>query len=386
MVDIEKLSDFSPEEARCALQEATELVRASLPGFTDHFKSSNSENGFYWQTENVEWTTGFWTGQIWLAYEAAEDKEAFRKAAEVQVDSFLERIINRVDVNHHDMGFLYSLSCVSAWKLTRNGNARKAALLAADNLISRFQEKGQFIQAWGDPGDPKEYRLIIDCLLNLPLLYWATEETGDEKYRDIAERHLNTALDYCLRPDDSTYHTYFFDPETGEPVRGVTHQGNRDGSAWARGQAWAVYGSALAYRHVKSQKAFSVFHRSLQYFLSHLPADVVPYWDFDFDNPSDEPRDSSALAIVCCAMLEAADNMGDENLRALSGKLLKVLHETCAVKDPATSNGVLLHGTYARGSKFNTCKNRGVDECNIWGDYYYLEALRRLTGKWDPYW
>ena len=166
-----------------ALDDAVKIVKENLSVFTDKFQSSNSFDGFYEATENVEWTTGFWTGVIWLAYEHTGD-EAFRKAAEVQVESFLDRIENKIDVNHHDMGFLFSLSCVAAYKLTGNEHAKKAALLAADHLAERYRDKGRFLQAWGNPGEPKEYRLIIDCLLNLPLLYWATEVTGDPSYEE----------------------------------------------------------------------------------------------------------------------------------------------------------------------------------------------------------
>ena len=155
-----------------ALNGAVAVIRENLPVFTEKFQSSNSFGGFYEPTENVEWTTGFWTGSIWLAYEHTGD-EAFKKAADIQVESFLERIEKKIDVNNHDMGFLYSLSCVAAYKLTGNEHAKKAALLAADHLAERYREKGNFLQAWGNPGEPKEYRLIIDCLLNLPILYSA---------------------------------------------------------------------------------------------------------------------------------------------------------------------------------------------------------------------
>ena len=245
-----------------ALDGAVAVIRENLPVFTEKFQSSNSFDGFYEPTENVEWTTGFWTGSIWLAYEHTGD-EAFKQAADIQVESFLERIEKKIDVNHHDMGFLYSLSCVAAYKLTGNEHAKKAALLAADHLAERYREKGNFLQAWGNPGEPKEYRLIIDCLLNLPILYWATEVTGDESYAQKAENHIKTAMKCILRPDNSTYHTHFFDVETGEPTYGVTHQGNRNGSAWARGQAWGVYGIALSYRYLKNPEYIDLFCRLL---------------------------------------------------------------------------------------------------------------------------
>lgn len=388
MSDIKELHQFDAGMLDKAIDEAVDVLRYYLPEFSGGFRYSHSVNGFYEKSPNVEWTTGFCTGELWLAYELTGE-EAFRNEALKDVDSFYDRIVNRIDVEHHDMGFLYTPSCVAAYKLTGSEKAKKAALMAADNLISRFQENGQFIQAWGKLGDRNEYRLIIDCLLNLPLLFWASDTTGDGRYRDIAERHFNTAISCVLRPDNSTYHTYYFDPDTGKPTKGVTAQGNRNGSAWARGQAWGVYGTALAYRHTGSEKALDVFRRSLEFFLDHLPDDIIPYWDFDFQNPSTEPRDSSSLAIVLCGMLDAADSIGGseaDNLRNTATRLMTPLYEKCAVKNHDISNGLLLHGTYARSSEWNTCRNRGVDECNIWGDYYYLEALRRLRGKWEPYW
>ncbi len=379
---------ISREQVAEAKDLAVSLVRENRKTFTEYFPDSNSRDQFYPQSENVEWTTGFWTGEIWLAYEETGDED-LKKAGEIQVESFLDRIQRRVDVDHHDMGFLYSPSCVAAYQLTGNETAKKAALLAADNLMGRFHEKGQFFQAWGELGAKDNYRLIIDCLLNMPLLFWASEVTGNEKYRQKALAHITTAMGCIIRPDCSTYHTYFFDPETGAPVRGVTHQGNRDGSAWARGQAWGIYGCAMAYRYLKNPEYIEIFEKVTGYFLTHLPSDLIPYWDFDFDDGSDEPRDSSSAAIAACGMLEMAKYLPEEQAeyyRAMAERLMLALWQRCAVKSPEESNGLLLHGTYARDSVNNPCTNRGVDECNTWGDYYYLEGLVRLSREWRTYW
>ena len=384
----ESLPEISEEELKSAIGYAEKQTLSSLPKFKTKFKYSHSENGFYPESDNVEWTTGFWTGELWLMYELMK-RDEFRTAAEWQVYSFIDRIEKKIDINHHDMGFLYTPSCVAAYKITGSEIARKAALLAADNLLSRFQEKGRFIQAWGDLGEKDNYRLIIDCLLNVPLLFWAYDVTKDPKYTYVANAHLDTAMKYVLRDDNSTYHTYFFSPETGKPLKGVTFQGYRDGSAWARGQAWGVYGSALAYRYTHKSEHLDVFRKTLSFFLSHLPEDIIPYWDFDFMFPSTEPKDSSALAICICGMLEASkyvDKDESEELITSAKKLMRVLYKEAAVKDPSISNGQLLHGTYARKSPYNPCRNRGVDECNIWGDYFYVEALARLSSDWNPYW
>ncbi|MDU7026465.1 MAG: glycoside hydrolase family 88 protein [Clostridiales bacterium] len=191
-----------------AAAQALSILKGNLNNYTYKFPGSNSEHLFYPETENTEWTTGFCTGTYWLAYELTAEG-SFRSAAEVQVESFYNRIKQKIDVDHHDMGFLYTPSCVAAYQITGNKRAKEAAILAADQLISRFQVKGEFLQAWGEPGAEDNYRLIIDCLLNLPLLYWASRVTGDGKYRDAAVRHTKTSIQNLVREDNSTYHTYF---------------------------------------------------------------------------------------------------------------------------------------------------------------------------------
>ena len=212
---------ISAEEIEAALAFCEAQVVRVLPDFTDKFQKAYSENGFYEPIENNYWTTGFWTGEVWLAYEYAlakshTDNAALLKAAgKKHVDSFYRRITEKIEVDHHDMGFLYTPSCVAAYKLTGDTKAREAAILAADQLLTRYHPAGEFLQAWGPMDGADNYRLIIDCLLNLPLLYWASGETGDAKYREIAEKHIHTAVANVIREDYSTWHTFFFNPETG---------------------------------------------------------------------------------------------------------------------------------------------------------------------------
>ena len=379
---------LTDEEARKALAAAADIVRMNLEKYTYHFPPASSVDGIYPVKENTDWTTGFWTGEIWLSYELTGD-DVYKYAALIQVEDFLKRIENRIAVDHHDMGFLYSLSCVAGYKLTGNEHAKKAALMAADNLITRFQEKGQFIQAWGKYGSAEEYRFIIDCLLNLPLLYWATEVTGDQKYGDIAHRHITTCLANIMRADCSTYHTFFMDPETGAPSHGATHQGYKDSSPWARGQAWGVYGTALSYRYTKNPEYKETFEKVTNFFLEKLSSDMVPYWDLSFTDGSTEPKDSSAAAVVACGLLEMAKYVEPAEAAAYTKtarQLLKALTDTCLTRDPQVGNGVLKHGTYCKKSEFNTCPNLGVDEYVSWGDYFYMEALTRLTKDWELYW
>ena len=194
-------------ERKDALKNAVAIIRRNLPEYTYRCQDTNTVNGIYKAIDNVEWTTGFWPGELWLAYIESGD-ETFANAAGIFVESFLERIKKRIAVDHHDMGFLYTPSCVAAWMLKGNAHAREAALLAADNLISRFHEKGEFIQAWGEMGAPDNYRYIIDCMLNLPLLYWAEQETGKGVYRDIALRHTRTCVQNSFRSDYSSFHSH----------------------------------------------------------------------------------------------------------------------------------------------------------------------------------
>lgn len=375
-------------EALAALNTAAAIVWQNLPLFTHACQNHSSVNDIYPACKNDQWTCGFWPGEIWLSYELTGDA-AFRDAALVLVDSFMDRIVNKVEVDHHDMGFLYSPSCVAAYKLTGSETGKQAAILAADQLISRFQEKGQFLQAWGKLGAADNYRYIIDCLLNVPLLYWATETTGDPKYAGIAHRHVTTCLANSIRPDGSTYHTFFMDPVTGGPVRGATCQGYKDDSCWARGQAWGVYGTALSYRYTKRPEYLDAFRRVLAYYLERLPDDLVPYWDMTFISGDEEPRDSSSASIVACGLLEAAKYVGEEEAaqyKTLAAQMLGSVVKNYAVKEGPAGIGLVRHGTYSKKSPYNTCTPEGVDECVSWGDYFYMEALTRFVRDWELYW
>ncbi|WP_310577586.1 glycoside hydrolase family 88 protein [Lacrimispora sp.] len=383
-----KKPELTQEEANTALRLAIRQTESCLDEFSQQFKAIFSENGFYTPAPNEQWTNGFWTGELWLAYENSGD-DRFREAAARQVDSFLTRIETGNRTDTHDLGFLYSLSCVAGYKLTGNQTARKAALLAADRLKARFHHKGRFIQAWGSLENRNNYRLIIDCLLNLPLLYWATEETGLPEYADVARAHLETAISVIIRPDYSTYHTYYFDPDTGMPLKGVTHQGYSADSAWARGQAWGVYGLALSYRYTKDPKYLEDFNHVTNYFISHLPENLIPYWDFIFKEGSEEPWDSSSSAIAVCGILEMCKYLPEAEAApylAAARRMLKALVNLCSVTSPEVSNGQLLHGVYGKKTPYNDCIDHGIDECNLWGDYYYVEALTRMTKDWNPYW
>lgn len=375
------------DQIQTALNNAVEQVRLNLPLYTGRCQNHSSVNGVYPSCDNDQWTCGFWPGEIWLAYERTGE-DCFRQAGLALVESFYQRIREKIAVDHHDMGFLYTPSCVAAYRLTGSKLAREAALLAADQLLTRFQPKGEFLQAWGEMGAADNYRFIIDCLMNLPLLYWAGNETGDRKYADIADRHTATCLANSFRLDGSTYHTFFMKPD-GSPDRGETCQGYRADSFWARGQAWAVYGSVLSWRDTLDPSAMGAFNKALSFYLARLPEDLVPCWDMLFQPGSGEPRDSSSAAIVACGLLEAVRILprGESGeYEQLAREMVGILVRDYAVKTPAPGTGLLLHGTYSKKSPYNTCTEEGVDECTSWGDYFYMEALTRLAGNWNPYW
>ena len=381
------MKEITNAETKAAIAAAIKSLQTDLTAFAGKFKPATSTNNRYAPSENDDWTNGFHTGQYWLAWELTGD-DAFKEAALAHVESFKQRIINRIVVDHHDMGFLYSLSCVAAWRLAKSETGRQAALMAADNLIARFHEKGGFIQAWGELGAQDNYRLIIDCLMNLPLLYWAADETGDSKYAEIADIHAKTSLKHLVREDFSTYHTFYFDPQTGAPLKGVTAQGYQDSSPWARGQAWGIYGLALSYAYTKNPECIDLFYKVSDFFIGRLPKDMVCYWDLDFGDGDGEPKDSSAAAIAACGMLEMAKYLPADKAEYYSGIAKKIASSLAQdyTADIAASNGLLLHGVYAKSTPHNTVSDHGVDECTIWGDYFWLELLIRLSKDWEIYW
>lgn len=342
----------------------------------DTFPRAASVNNVYeFSKDNNDWTEGFWTGMLWNAYRYTKNPK-YKDAAMVQTRLFQERFDKNIKLEHHDLGFLYIYSCVYCYELTGDETALEYAIKAADKLMTRYNEKAGVIQAWGDLSDPNQSgRFIIDCLINIPLLFWASEITGDKKYYDAAYRHAKASQKYIVRPDNSTFHTFHMDVVTGEPRFGTTHQGYSDSSCWARGQAWGVYGFPLAYKHTKDTSFLETAYRITDYFLEHLPKDSVPFWDLIFTDGDKQPRDSSSGAIALCGMLEqlgTADEARKSKYMDYIEKITTSLANNYATKN-SDSNGILLHATYALP------QNNGIDECNIWGDHYYFEALIKIA-------
>lgn len=381
------------QEAQAAALE--QLERHAL-SFGAGFPDDTATDGVYRLRQapgfprgaNVGWTTGFWTGMGWLAYELS-GRGAFRQWAQSHHPSFASRVALRTDLDHHDLGFLYGPS-VAAFGITGDQHHRTLALAAAQVLAERFLPAAGVIQAWGRIGDRADQRdqgrIIIDTLMNLPLLHWASGQTGDTRYGDAARSHLARSLALLLRPDGSSAHSCHIDLDTGAALRITTVQGHGNDSCWARGQAWGIYGLALNYRHApgqEAQEALGAACRMADHLLARLPDDGVCQWDLALDWRGGTQRDSSASAIAVCGLLELAAQLPSgarsQHYREAALHMLRGLAVGYAAP-PGPGRGLLLHGVYSWP------EGRGVDEANLWGDYYYLEALARVNAGWRSYW
>jgi len=377
-----------------AIAAALATVRRNSATFGSGYPDDTTANGRYLPRPAVPgfplggnrgWTTSFFTGMEWLAWELTED-ELFRDAALAHAADFARRVRAGEDLDTHDLGFLYTLSTVPAWRLLGDADARDAALLAADHLMLRLLEPAGIIQAWGDLSDPHQRgRTIVDSLMNMPLLTWAGEQTGEARFGNAVRSHTAQLREHIVRADNSTFHTFYWDAETGAAVRGATEQGAFDDSCWARGQAWGIYGFALNYRATGDPLLLDAAWRCADYFLAHLPADSVPFWDLVYIDGSDAPRDSSSAAIAVCGLLELAALEGEgeraERATTAAHTMLASLIDNYTPERPEDSDALLLHGVY------DLPKNNGVDEGTLWGDYFYLEALTRVARPdRTPFW
>ena len=381
-----------------ALDAALDTVGRNLAAFGDAYPDDTTRGdryrlrpplGGFAEGANRGWTTSFWSGLKWLAWEVT-GQERFRTAAERHAADFARRVRAGEDLDTHDLGFLYSLASVTTSRLGSTPevreDAREAALLAADHLMRRFLEPAGVIQAWGDLSDPAQRgRTIIDSLMNMPLLTWAHEQTGEERYADAVRRHTTQLRENILRADDSTFHTFYWDPITGAALRGATEQGAFDDSCWARGQAWGVYGFAINHRATGDPELLAASWRCAEYFLAHLPSDGVPFWDLVYTDGSDAPRDSSAAAIAASGFLELSlvdpDPARAARAREAAEMLASDLIAGYAPRPADSSDALLRHSVY------DLPKENGVDEGTLWGDYFYLEVLTRLAKpEWVTYW
>lgn len=319
----------------------------------------------------IRWTNGFWAGLMWLMY-VQSGEESYKKAAE-KAEQQLDAALMRPEELHHDVGFMWHISSGVNYRLFGGEASKRRTLYAASLLASRYNPSGKFIRAWN--GEGKEGWVIIDCLMNLPLLYWASEESKDKRFYHMAENHADTVLKSHIRDDGSVRHIVEFNPENGEVICTHGGQGCNENSAWSRGQAWALYGFAISYVHTKKEEYLNAAKRVAHYFIANCCDTWLPRVDFKAAGTS---VDSTAGAIAACGLIEIAKNVSEEERELYLGsaiKMLKALENCCDLRTETDS--VLNRGTEAYGKP---------EKPIIYGDFYFAEALYKLKEGTLMFW
>lgn len=319
-----------------------------------------------------DWTSGFFPGCLWYLYEATGDVK-WQEAAQTCTGWMEEQQYN---TGIHDVGFMMYCSYGNGYRLTQDPQYYDVLLQSAKSLSTRFNPNVGCIRSWDFLADRWAYPVIIDNMMNLELLFWASEASGDRSFRDIAVSHANTTMKNHYRDDMSTWHVINYDPKTGTVLNRQTHQGYSDDSSWARGQAWGLYGFTMCYRFTRDKRYLDHARKIADFILSHpnQPEDSVPYWDYNAPEIPDEPRDASAAAIMCSALYELSSYLGrsGQPYRQAADKMLQSLCSQEYLAHPGTNhNFVLKHSVGSRP------ENHEVDAPLVYADYYFLEALLR---------
>ncbi|MFD0861606.1 glycoside hydrolase family 88 protein [Sungkyunkwania multivorans] len=318
-----------------------------------------------------DWTSGFFVGNLWQIYALTGD-DAYKKRAE-QWTPLVER--EKLNNRTHDMGFKVFCSFGNGLKANKNDYYKNVIIKSAQTLSTRFNENVGSIRSWDFNKDIWEFPVIIDNMMNLELLFEATKITKDSSFHKMAVTHANTTLRNHFRDDNSTYHVVVYDTINGSVKQKVTHQGINDESAWARGQAWAIYGYTMAYRYTKNADYLKQAEETANFFIDHpnLPADGIPYWDFDDPKVPNAPRDVSAGTVVASALIELYAYTQNEKYLNHSKKVIDQLQsENYILEAGIEAPFILKHSTG------NWPKNDEIDEPIVYADYYFLEALLRL--------
>lgn len=353
----------------CAAQASKTLIVIPDDGTSPRTVPNGSKEWKF--VDYKDWTSGFWPGELWYLYEATGDKK-WEKEAD-KFSQFLKPL-SVSKANDHDLGFQIFNSFGNGYRLTKNEAYKDIILKSADTLATLFNPKVGTILSW--PHHKYEgHNTIIDNMMNLELLFWASNNGGNKKLYDIAVKHAETTMNNHFRPDYSSYHVIIYNNETGEKIKGITAQGYSDDSMWARGQAWAIYGFTMVYRETKDPKFLDFAHKLARVYLDRLTTeDLIPYWDFNAPGIPNEPRDASAAAIVSSALIELSSYTKEAKLK--NEYLTKSKKMIVSLSDHYQSHNVnsafLLHSTGHKpaGSEI---------DCSInYADYYYLEALLRL--------
>jgi len=339
----------------------------------DQHARSTLVDGSWKAVDASNWASGFFCGCQWLLYEWTGASDWRDRAMTWSAD--LEGQKN--DRGSHDVGFQILSSFGNGYRLTGDPSYREVILDAAESLASRFDPTVGCVRSW-DFGS-WQFPVIIDNLMNLELFLWAAANGGDPQYREMAISHARRTIEEHVRTDGSTFHVVDFDPADGSVLWKGTHQGAADGSTWARGQAWGIAGFAMMHRYTRDREFLVAARRLADDFLKRLPADGVPYWDFDAPGIPDEPRDTSAAAIAAAGLIELSGfvgRAGDSQLYRMAAiRILKSLSSAPYWAEGSISDGLLLHGVGNRPS------DKEVDVTLIYGDYYFLEALLRLENR-----
>ena len=340
-------------------------------GDTDRHPRTLEPDGRLRLAPPAEWTSGFYPGMLWLLHEQTKKAEWLGRAE--KATAVLEA--QQSNRGTHDLGFMLYCSYGNGYRLTGDGAYKKVLLQAAETLSGRFNPHVGCIRSW-DFGK-WSYPVIIDNMMNLELLFWASNASGDPKFRDIAVRHARTTLKNHFREDGSSFHVVSYNPETGAVEEKGTHQGFSAGSAWARGQAWGVYGYTMTYRGTKDPAFLAVAVRIADFLLGHknLPANGVPYWDFDAPDIPSAPRDASAGAIMASALLELAtfDGVARAKYQAAADCIL-----TSLSSPPYRSSKVGDNQGFLLGHSVGNLPGQSeIDVPITYADYYYVEALLR---------
>ncbi|MFI2762266.1 glycoside hydrolase family 88 protein [Streptomyces echinatus] len=352
---------------REAADYAVGKIRSVAPGVTGFPVGTRFEKWTY--SRNGDWVGGFWPGTLWMAWLYSED-DAFRTWA---VESARNLAPRQYDTSTHDLGFLFYPSWVTAWRLTGDDEWRTGAIRAADSLIRRYNPHGRFIRAWGALTDTANAgRVIMDTMMNLDLLAFASRETGDGTYLDIAVEHARTAQRVFPRADGSTPHVFDFDPDTGAPVGPGTVQGYSPTSCWSRGQAWGIYGFTTMYRRTGDPAFRDTARKLADFAIGALSPDHVPVWDYRAPQQPHDIKDASAGAVMACGLLDLHAATGRRAYRDVALRMLTALSQTCLTRNSSRADAVVARCTRNRPAE------DGIEISLPYADYYLLEGILRV--------
>ena len=328
-----------------------------------------------WGTINAyDWTSGFWPGILWYDYQNTGDE--FIKSQASRYTEYLTVLLQPEHQGDHDLGFQFLCSFVNGYRLTGNDAYKKIALAGADKLARFYHPKVGTICSWAHMREKMgwPHNTIMDNMMNLELLFWAAKNGGNKTYYDMAESHARVTMEHQFRNDYTSYHVAIYDTVNGNFIKGVTNQGCSDESFWARGQAWAIYGYTMVYRETGDKTFLDFAEKITDVYLERLPADYIPYWDFDAPGIPHEPKDASAAAIVASGLLELSqlenDPQKSKTYFMAAEKMLASLSSE-SYKSGDNKPAFLLHstGNYPAGYEIDAAIN--------YADYYYIEALTR---------